>query len=182
MVRIGAWPGPTAELCTPVVVEGLHDLRPGVHDERSMLSDWLTDRATLESTRYARSLIRLERRLRAGGAVLGSIRADLDDMVDRGLAEDPCQPAALKQLADVYLRYVSSLEPRILVRGEPSYLNAPGNPERIRALLLGGLRAVVLWRQVGGNRINLLFGRRALRETVEALLSDPEAGEERPVS
>ena len=48
MVRIGAWPGPTAELCTPVVVEGLHDLRPGVHDERSMLSDRLTDRATLE--------------------------------------------------------------------------------------------------------------------------------------
>ena len=48
MVRIGAWPGPTAELCTPVVVEGLHDLRPGVHDERSMLSDRLTDRAPLE--------------------------------------------------------------------------------------------------------------------------------------
>ena len=48
MVRIGARPGPTTELCTPVVVEGLHDLRPGVHDERSMLSDRLTDGATLE--------------------------------------------------------------------------------------------------------------------------------------
>ena len=36
------------------------------------------------------------------------------------------------------------------------------NQERIRALLLAGIRAVILWRQVGGRRRYLIFRRKEI--------------------
>jgi high frequency lysogenization protein len=59
----------------------------------------------------------------------------------------------------------------VIVRGERSYLANLDNASRIRALLLAGIRAAVLWRQAGGNRWRLIVGRQALLRDVEALLS-----------
>jgi high frequency lysogenization protein len=42
----------------------------------------------------------------------------------------------------------------------------------IRALLLGGMRAAVLWRQCGGNRLQLLLRRKALLRACRELLEE----------
>ena len=52
--------------------------------------------------------------------------------------------------------------PRIIVQGDQGYLSNPDNAARIRALLLAGIRAAVLWRQAGGTRWNLILGRNKL--------------------
>jgi high frequency lysogenization protein len=44
------------------------------------------------------------------------------------------------------------------------------NQHRIRALLLAGIRAAWLWRQVGGSRWRVLFGRTALLEAAREYL------------
>jgi high frequency lysogenization protein len=47
-------------------------------------------------------------------------------------------------LAETYSETVSTLSPRIMVTGEPNLLNRPEIANRIRALLLAGVRAAVL--------------------------------------
>ncbi|MDQ4147727.1 MAG: DUF489 family protein, partial [Pseudomonadota bacterium] len=76
----------------------------------------------------------------------------------------------ISRLADTYQRSISELTPRIIVHGEESYLSNPDNASRIRALLLAGIRAAVLWRQAAGNRWRLLVGRNAMLRDIEALL------------
>ncbi len=71
-------------------------------------------------------------------------------------------PNVIAGLADIYQKTVSTLTPKIMISGEPGILNNPDNANLIRALLLAGIRATVLWRQAGGSRWRLLFQRTAL--------------------
>ena len=57
---------------------------------------------------------------------------------------------------------VSTLQPRVMVNGDPARLADGAIANQIRALLLAGMRSAVLWRQCGGTRLGLLFGRRKL--------------------
>jgi high frequency lysogenization protein len=57
-----------------------------------------------------------------------------------------------------------------MVRGEPNYLQNPDNQNRIRALLLAGIRAAWLWRQMGGNRWRILFGRQQFLDAAQTYL------------
>ena len=50
------------------------------------------------------------------------------------------------------------------------FLQNPRNAERIRALLLAGIRSATLWRQLGGNRWQLFFSRRKILKDAYALL------------
>ncbi|MCB1807912.1 MAG: DUF489 family protein, partial [Candidatus Competibacteraceae bacterium] len=50
------------------------------------------------------------------------------------------------------------------------HLNRPDNANRIRTLLLAGLRSAVLWRQKGGGRLTLLLRRKALLAQAQAML------------
>ena len=65
---------------------------------------------------------------------------------------------------------MSPLGARIQVTGEPIILKQKNNQHTIRALLLSGIRAAVLWRQVGGKRRNILFSRKKIVDTAKQLL------------
>ena len=75
-------------------------------------------------------------------------------------------------LAETYSETVSTLSPRIMVTGEPNLLNRPEIANRIRALLLAGMRAAVLWHQCGGGRLKLLFQARKTVEQARQLLAE----------
>ncbi len=57
------------------------------------------------------------------------------------------------------------------MQGEPALLKNAEVANRIRALLLAGIRAAVLWRQVGGSRLKLLFGRKRIVQGARMALS-----------
>jgi high frequency lysogenization protein len=44
------------------------------------------------------------------------------------------------------------------------------NAAKIRALLLAGIRAALLWRQAGGDRWKLIFSRSAMQKEAQQLL------------
>jgi len=125
----------------------------------------------IELTRYVISLLRHERNLGRRPDMLAQVagrmqaaaaaRGDLP-LLDREI---------LSGLAGIYSDTISKLTPRIIVRGNPMYLQNAENQERIRALLLAGIRAALLWRQVGGHRWQILLGRRRLLESARAYLS-----------
>src|SRR5690606_41275217 len=59
-------------------------------------------------------------------------------------------------------RRSSDLRQRIQVHGDMRHLQINANAARIRALLLAGIRSARLWRQLGGNRWQMLFARKKM--------------------
>jgi high frequency lysogenization protein len=116
----------------------------------------------LELTRYVVSLMRHERTLSERPEMLRQIRFGIEVAEAKRQARPLLDQEVLNSLAGVYADTVSRLEPRIIVRGDERYLRNNENQDRIRALLLAGIRAAMLWRQVGGTRMQILFGRKRL--------------------
>jgi high frequency lysogenization protein len=52
------------------------------------------------------------------------------------------------------------------------HLQNQDNIDKIRALLLAGIRSSMLWRQCGGGRFSILFGRKRLLATTRGLLNE----------
>ena len=76
----------------------------------------------------------------------------------------------VSRFADIYSETISTLQPRIIVKGNPEYLQQENIVNRIRCLLLAGARAAVLWEQLGGGRIQFLFRRKQFAAAAERML------------
>jgi len=84
---------------------------------------------------------------------------------------DMSRASVINKIDGLYQDCISNLTPRIIVRGEQNYLRNPDNAARIRALLLAGIRAAVLWQQLGGNRWSLFWARKKYVTTAKKFLS-----------
>jgi high frequency lysogenization protein len=143
-------------------------LIPGVRELAGQLSGG--PGRELELTRYAVSLLKVERVLAARKVMVGIIADGLAELRPLLAQSTLLDPELLRRLADIYARTISHLQPRIMVTGEPVYLRNDANQQRVRALLLAGVRAAWLWRQVGGSRWRILFGRGRLLEAAREYL------------
>ncbi len=129
----------------------------------------------LELTRYSVCLLFLERKLARRHDLKRAVLDGIRNAIDQAEYFDTTHDCVLANLASIYTSTVSTLSPRIMVTGAPQHLNHPGNANKIRALLLAGLRATVLWRQLGGNRLHLLLGRTRIVSSAEEMLRVLEA-------
>lgn len=154
-------------------VPGAFGGRDGVRQGLEILDRMLGNRGRPEEMRLTRYLVAL-----MGHAQRALQNDDLMDAVRRGLERAEQQKRhfegwdspVVASLADIYVRTIGTLEPRIMISGEPARLQNPVNVDHIRALLLAGIRAAVLWRQTGGRKWQLMFSRGSLREAAERLL------------
>lgn len=53
----------------------------------------------------------------------------------------------------------------------PAVLQSPQVQAKVRATLLAGIRAAVLWHQVGGGRLQLMFSRNRLTTQAKQILA-----------
>ena len=133
----------------------------------------------IELTRYVIALLELERKLSKNPEMLSKIAAELEIAKARLEHFHRLHSNILSQLADIYSNTISTLSPRIMVQGDTIHLQNPDNASKIRALLLSGIRSAMLWRQVGGKKRKVLFGRKKLMATVKKLLDESTAGSSR---
>ncbi|MCF6354768.1 MAG: high frequency lysogenization protein HflD [Candidatus Polarisedimenticolaceae bacterium] len=123
-----------------------------------------------EIARYVLALMHLEQKLRKNPAMLKQI-ADAISQATGKLNHFPMLHSnIIALLADVYTSTISTLHPRIMVNGEPAHLQNIDNANKIRALLLAGVRSAMLWRQCGGSRMKLLISRRKIIGQAKQLL------------
>lgn len=148
------------------VFGGLDGVESGLHQIERQIG---RERDALEQ-RYVISLLQLEGRLRARGDLVARVREGIDKAAGQAAAGRVTDPEVLETLATTYSDTISSLSPRIMVNGDPNLLNRPEIANRIRALLLAGVRAGVLWHQCGGRRLQLLLQARRTVNTARALL------------
>ena len=124
----------------------------------------------LEATRYALGLLQLEKKLNNNPEVFHKLLNGIQDTQKKLEFFDVTHENITASLADIYANTISTLGPKIMVKGDQSHLANPKNASKIRALLLAGIRAALLWRQAGGNRWKLLFERGKLQKQADALL------------
>jgi high frequency lysogenization protein len=120
-----------------------------------------------EILRYTLSMIHLERKLSSNSEMLGSISKRLEQ-VERQIGHfqamdtdnQPYSDRVLANIASLYIDTLSTFRFRIQVNGNPRHLQQELVINKVRCLLLCGIRAAVLWKQVGGSRFSILFNRK----------------------
>jgi len=128
------------------------------------------DKAHTESARYAAVLLFLERRLHAQPQVLSHLARDIAKIREQQQQNAISDPPFLHDFAMVYSAHISPLGPKLQVQGEPTHLRDRENADRIRALLLAAVRAAMLWRHWGGNRLHMVLFRGRYRRCTRQLL------------
>ncbi len=99
--------------------------------------------------------------------LLKGLRRIETDRVDFDLSRH----SVMHKIDGLYQDCISGLSPRIIVRGEQNYLRNDDNAAKVRVLLLAGIRAGVLWQQLGGNRWSLFWSRKKYVATARKFLS-----------
>jgi high frequency lysogenization protein len=152
------------------VYGGIGGLDEGLKTLRSTLNR-NSDSRSVERTRYSIMLIYLEKRLSKNPQKINHIKSGIEAAKAQLDHFEMTHINIISRLADIYQQSISSLGPKIMVKGEQAHLSNPDNASRIRALLLAGIRAVLLWRQAGGNRWRLLFERNTMIKEIDAILA-----------
>ncbi len=123
----------------------------------------------IELARYALALIQLGTNVLSDGRTVDELRIGISKVQSQD--GDVVDPELISNLANIYRSSISNLSPRIMVSGDPGYLNDNDIASTIRAALLGGVRSVVLWRQCGGNRPKLIMQRSNYVKIADGLLN-----------
>lgn len=151
------------------VFGGLDNLTLGLNE----LEKQLTGRsiANPEQARYAASLVYLEKELSNRPEMLKTIQIGIMKAQSQAEHFGLLHENVLANLGDLYHSTLSTIQPRIMVHGDQDYLANPNIVNKIRALLLAGIRATLLWRQCGGARWKFLFFRKKLQDEIKFLLA-----------
>lgn len=154
-------------------VHDIYGSSAGVMDGLKILRMQLAGRADhrdMEVTRYVLALLHLSKKLSQQPQLMQRIGATIE-VINGQLDMFPLMHENTQaKLAELYKNTVSTLQPRIMVNGEHMHLNNERNAQRIRALLLAGIRSAILWNQIGGSRLRLLFTRKKYLNAADGLI------------
>jgi len=151
------------------VYGGVGNLRPGLETLISQLGG--NEKRELALTRMAVLVLRLERTLMRNHRIYSDLRGGIEAMQTRPAQVESGAIDPSGRLAELYARTLSRLQPRIMVEGNPVYLQQTAQVDRIRALLMAAVRAAVLWRQLGGSQLSLIFRHRQYAMLARGLLA-----------
>lgn len=127
-----------------------------------------------EIARYTVSLLHLERTLIKNPAMLNTIQKGIERAKIQAQHFSSTHENVIANLAGLYLDTISTLKFRIHVSGENNHLSNNHTINKVRVILLAGVRSAVLWNQLGGSRWQLVFGKRSILQEARALLETIE--------
>ncbi|RDL43044.1 lysogenization regulator HflD [Marinomonas piezotolerans] len=126
------------------------------------------DAVNPDTIRYALSLIHLESKLQKDNSMLSAIGQRLGQL-ERAMEhyESSMHENLIAGISGMYQDTLSKMPFRIQVHGDSRFLQQPQTAHQVRALLMAGIRAAMLWRQLGGRRWHLIFKRKLLVKHLE---------------
>lgn len=128
----------------------------------------------LEMARYVVGLCQLARRFHGSPELVQHVSAELAAIDEDNSVQEKggLSPDLHERFAELYKETLSNLKPQIIVQGEQANLGNAGIVAQIRTSLLAGVRAGVLFAQLGGSRWQLLFRRRRYMDNAALLLEE----------
>lgn len=150
-----------------------NNLSQGFKTLMSQLGKESTTR-NIDIARYVVSMLFLERRLMKNSTMLETLSTGVELASRQSEHFSITHENVIANLADLYSRTISELGPRIMVNGEQHFLTTTAISNKIRAVLLAGIRSAVLWHQLGGRRWHILFQRNRYLQESKQLLRQTE--------
>lgn len=134
-----------------------------------MKSSQALSERNVEITTYVLSLMILEKNVSSTEGTLDKVARIIASAQSQREHFGAFHENIIATLARAYSENISILTPRIMVNGDHGHLQNNRTASKIRALLLAGIRASVLWRQVGGTRWGLLLSRKKYLKSAQTL-------------
>ena len=125
---------------------------------------------------YVLSMIKIALQLNRDGDLANTLIDRLRKIERSGADFELSRSAVVIKIDGLYQETISEINPRIMVVGEQNYLLNSETAAKVRTLLLAGIRAAVLWHQLGGSRWKLLFSRRKYVAVARELAAGCEPG------
>lgn len=149
----------------------LADIKPGLQLVQRLLTDNSSNNKQLSFVRYALAIVQLERRLSKNNDMLDTISKRLEHASNQINHFGILHENVISGLASIYSDTISTFSLRVHIAGQEQQLKIPQNANKIRSLLLSGIRSAILWRQVKGHRWHFIFKRKAIINECGNLLS-----------
>lgn len=137
----------------------LHDLLSGARN--------MSDR---ELVRYVIGITHLQKQLEKNPEAAAIIRSRLDHAAKGQQINNKNINELSSPIAAIYKDTISNFKFRLKINGSAQQLQNSYNADRIRALLLAGIRSAYLWKQLGGRRRHFLFRKQRILQTVREIL------------
>lgn len=132
----------------------------------------------VEITRYVANLLGLERKVSGNKKTLVELGKRVSHIQRQLNHLELLESQMLSNLAAIYSDVISPIGRKIQIAGSPALLKRADNQHKVRAVLLAGLRSAVLWRQLGGKRRHILFGRQSILRDAKSALNLTAANQE----
>ena len=177
--KTGSWPTPFVEASVhslfcfdPDEVEEVFGTIQGVRLGLEQLSTCLRlsqDPAAADSLRYMLAILQLEKRFARRDDLLSIVHSRLKHTAYKAENFSSDINSLSSNISSIYQDTLSGLPYRIKVTGSAQHLNNPRVADLVRTVLLCGVRAAFLWRQLGGSRLKLMLSRGSIASTAARL-------------
>jgi high frequency lysogenization protein len=150
------------------VYGGCQNILPGLR----ILSEILSGKAGRrygDTLRYTMGVLHLEKKLHKNSEMLSIIRSRLDHTAFQKEHFSQHSTDICASISAVYQDTLSKLGYRIKVTGSIKHLQNTRNADKILTLLFAAVRAAIMWRQVGGQRWQLIFGRSRMITSIQQI-------------
>lgn len=170
----------------PDLIEDIYapkKLLPGLNQLlTSLYPKEATQPKNAELIKIAFNIISLESNLEKQEPILNQLDREVDILREDVLKIHPNYEIAdtpilldyevIKLYSKIYSNLISPNFPKLIIYGEQSYLSRTEFQEMIRALLLSGIRASLLWHQIGGKRYSLMFRYKEIIDCARQIIAD----------
>lgn len=146
----------------------IENLRTGLEIMRELLRPG--SQSHRETLRYGLGVLHLQKKLAGRRDMLNVIGSRIEQAAQQVQHFSSTHDNVIANLGTLYTETLSTFRFRIQVNGDYNYLQQQRIANQIRALLLASVRSAILWRQLGGNRLQLLFNRKDIAQQVDNLL------------
>ena len=177
--KTGSWPTPFVEASVhslfcfdPDEVEEVFGTIQGVRLGLEQLSTCLRlsqDPAAADTLRYMLAILQLEKRFARRDDLLSIVHSRLKHTAYKAENFSSNINSLSSNISSIYQDTLSGLTYRIKVTGSAQHLNNPRVADLVRTVLLCGVRAAFLWRQLGGSRLKLMLSRGSIASTAARL-------------
>lgn len=165
----------TSPKTTDDVYDGINNIKTGLETLISLLSS--SQKQQVELIRYLFGTLSITGKLLKNNQALDKIDQRLQRIsglysaMNDEIIGDHVDDLSYS-LAGIYSDIISPLSTKIKVVGKAEYLQNTLVQAKVRASLLGCVRSAILWYQVGGNRLQILFSRKRIDNAAQELLKE----------
>lgn len=146
----------------------IENLRQGLEVMRELLQP--NSQKYRETLRYGLGVLHLQKKLAGRKDMLNVIGSRIGQITQQAEHFTTTHENVIGNMGNLYSETLSTFRFRIQVNGDYNYLQQQRIANQIRALLLAAIRSAMLWRQVGGNRWQLLLNRKNIAAQVDDFL------------